>query len=135
MVFSFNITEKPSILFCEYKNCKEISINVFPEKKLRGLCPHFHIHVSVSDLYIPPSVRLVWVFSCGRIGRPIVGIYKSPIEHKCRNWRSSCSGNICLEFSVLCLCSMVNTNSGLQTTYRRTDRYLRYLHYFGYPTF
>jgi hypothetical protein len=39
------------------------------------------------------------------------------------------------EFSVLCLCSVVNTNSGLQTTYRRTDRYLRNLHYFGYLTF
>jgi hypothetical protein len=27
--------------------------NVFPEKKLRSLSPNFHIHVSVSDLYIP----------------------------------------------------------------------------------
>jgi hypothetical protein len=26
---------------------------VFPEKKLRGLSPNFHIHVSVSDLNIP----------------------------------------------------------------------------------
>jgi hypothetical protein len=26
---------------------------VFPEKELRGLSPNFHIHVSVSDLYIP----------------------------------------------------------------------------------
>ncbi len=26
---------------------------VFPEKELRGLNPNFHIHVSVSDLYIP----------------------------------------------------------------------------------
>jgi hypothetical protein len=24
------------------------------KKKLRGLSPNFHIHVSVSDLYIPP---------------------------------------------------------------------------------
>ncbi len=28
-------------------------IYVFPEKELRGLIPNFHIHVSVSDLYIP----------------------------------------------------------------------------------
>jgi hypothetical protein len=26
---------------------------IFPEKELRGLSPNFHIHVSVSDLYIP----------------------------------------------------------------------------------
>jgi hypothetical protein len=25
---------------------------IFPEKELRGLSPNFHIHVSVSDLYI-----------------------------------------------------------------------------------
>jgi hypothetical protein len=27
--------------------------NAFPEKELRGLSSNFHIHVSVSDLYIP----------------------------------------------------------------------------------
>jgi len=40
---------------------KEISIFIFPEKELRGLSPNFHIHVSVSDLYIPkigPSIFL-----------------------------------------------------------------------------
>jgi hypothetical protein len=26
---------------------------LFPEKELRGRSPNFHIHVSVSDLYIP----------------------------------------------------------------------------------
>ncbi len=31
-------------------HCNEIY--VFPEKELRGLSPYFHIHVSVSDLYI-----------------------------------------------------------------------------------
>jgi hypothetical protein len=40
-------------------HCKEISIYVFPEKELRGLCPNFHIHVSLSHQYIP------------RIGPPI----------------------------------------------------------------
>jgi hypothetical protein len=33
---------------------------MFPEKELRGLSPNVHIHVSVSDLYIPT------------IGRPIL---------------------------------------------------------------
>jgi hypothetical protein len=40
-------------------HCKEISIYVFLEKELHGLSLSFHIHVSVSDLYIP------------RIGPPI----------------------------------------------------------------
>ncbi len=31
----------------------EISIQIFPEKEYRGLSPNFHIHPSVSDLYIP----------------------------------------------------------------------------------
>jgi hypothetical protein len=33
-----------------------------------------HIHVSVSDLYIP---RIGPPISCSRIGRPIVGLHKS----------------------------------------------------------
>jgi hypothetical protein len=33
---------------------------IFPEKELRGLSLNFHIHVSMSDLYIP------------RIGLPIL---------------------------------------------------------------
>ncbi len=34
-------------------HCNENPIYVFPEKELRGLSPNFHIHTSVSDLYIP----------------------------------------------------------------------------------
>jgi hypothetical protein len=38
--------------------------------KLRGLVPNFHIHISVSNLYIPLiSVRL---FCCSKIGGLIV---------------------------------------------------------------
>jgi hypothetical protein len=33
--------------------CNENPFYVFPEKELCGLSPNFHIHVSVSDLYIP----------------------------------------------------------------------------------
>ncbi len=33
-------------------HCKEISIYVFPEKKLRGHSPNFRIYASVRDLYI-----------------------------------------------------------------------------------
>ncbi len=31
----------------------EILKQIFPEKEYRGLSPNFHIHASVSDLYIP----------------------------------------------------------------------------------
>ncbi len=33
-------------------HCNENPVYVFPEKKLGGLIPGFHIRVSVSDLYI-----------------------------------------------------------------------------------
>jgi hypothetical protein len=36
-------------------HCNENPIYVIPEKELRGLSRNFHIHVSVSDLYIPRS--------------------------------------------------------------------------------
>jgi hypothetical protein len=31
----------------------EISKQIFPERKYRGLSPNFHIHAYVNDLYIP----------------------------------------------------------------------------------
>jgi hypothetical protein len=34
-------------------HCKENPIYLFLFWELRGLSPNFHIHVSVSDLYIP----------------------------------------------------------------------------------
>ncbi len=40
------------ILACTAKHNTENSKQIFPEKELRGLCPNFHIHVFVSDLYI-----------------------------------------------------------------------------------
>ncbi len=43
-----------------FMHCKEDSDYVLPEIKLRGLVPNFHIHTSVSDIYIP------------RIGPPIL---------------------------------------------------------------
>jgi hypothetical protein len=32
---------------------------IFPEKELRGHCPNFHIHVSLSDLCIPTNGLLI----------------------------------------------------------------------------
>ncbi len=69
--------------------------------------PQFHIHVSVSDLYIP---RIGPHISSSRKGRPIVEIYNSLTD----TWiwklglrpRYSFSGNICFKFSAFCLCSV-----------------------------
>jgi hypothetical protein len=46
---------------------------IFPEKEYRGLSPNFHIHVSVSELYVP-TIGLPFLLEeiCG----PILGIYK-----------------------------------------------------------
>jgi hypothetical protein len=52
----------------------EISKQIFPEKEYRGLGPNFHIHASVSDLYIPTiglPIMLEEIFS------PILELYKS----------------------------------------------------------
>jgi hypothetical protein len=45
---------------------------IFPEKKYRGLSPNFHIHVSVSELYIP-TMELPFLLE--KIYGPILGIY------------------------------------------------------------
>jgi hypothetical protein len=55
---------------------------IFPEKELCGLSPNFHIHVSVSDLYIPRlvsySAAQKYVLSCEYINRSQA--------HECGNW-------------------------------------------------
>ncbi len=82
-----------------------------PEKQLRGLSPIFHIHISVSNLYIsaigPP------IFQQQKIVRPIVGIYKSLIETWMQELgmrpRSFISGNIFLIFGILSLqCTLLS---------------------------
>jgi hypothetical protein len=54
----------------------ENSNQIFPKNKLRGLSPNFHIHVSVSDLYIP-TVGLSILLQENTVCGPILGIYKS----------------------------------------------------------
>jgi hypothetical protein len=47
---------------------------IFPEKELRGVSPNFHIHVSVSDLYmLLIGLPILLQEICG----PIMGMYKS----------------------------------------------------------
>ncbi len=88
-------------------HCNENPIYVFLFWELRSLSPNFHIHVSVSNLYIP---RIGPHISYSRIDRSLVGIYKSLTDTsmwKLGLWpRHSFSGNICFEFSVLALCSV-----------------------------
>jgi hypothetical protein len=47
---------------------------MFPEMELLGHSPDFHIHVSVSDLYIP-TISLPIL--CRKICGPILGIYNT----------------------------------------------------------
>jgi hypothetical protein len=52
----------------------EISKQIFPEKVYRGLSPNFHIHTSVSDLYIP-TIGLPILLE--EICKAFLGLYKS----------------------------------------------------------
>ncbi len=95
-----------AVLFPEKEYISVIFVAVYiPVKELHGLSTNFHIHVSVSDLYsIFPG--LVHIFSCSRIGIPILGIYKSFTDTLM--WKlglrpcNSFSGNIFFEFSLQC---------------------------------
>ncbi len=64
-------------------HCNENPIYVFPIWESCGLSPNFHIHVSVSYLYIS---RIDPHISCSRIGRSIVEIYKSLTGTWLWNW-------------------------------------------------
>jgi hypothetical protein len=59
---------------CKDKIPKFRNIYIFSEKEYRGLGPNFHIHASVSDLYIP-TVGLPILLE--EICTPILGLYKS----------------------------------------------------------
>ncbi len=88
-------------------HCNGNSVYIFLFWELRGLSPNFHIHVSVSDLYIP---RIGPHISSSRKGISTVGIYNSLTD----TWmwklglrpRNYFSGNICFKFSAFCLCSV-----------------------------
>ncbi len=55
-------------------HCNENSTYLFLFWEQRSLSTNFHIHVSVSNLYSP---LISLHISSSRVGRPIVGIYKS----------------------------------------------------------
>ncbi len=95
---------EPASYLPSHGNENPTYVLLFWEK--RGLSPNFHIHVYVSDLFSP---RIGLHISSYRIGRRIVGIYKSLTV--AWMWklglrpRYSISGNIFFEISVFCLCS------------------------------
>ncbi len=64
----------PSWSVCLQRKNAENLKQIFPEKEYRGLSPNFHIHVSVSEIYIS-TMGLPFLLEeiCG----PILGIYKS----------------------------------------------------------
>jgi hypothetical protein len=71
----------PSTAKTQYRKFKT---NI-PEKELHGHSPNFHIHVSVSDLYIFPGS--VHIFSCSRIGRSTSREYINRSQtHECGYW-------------------------------------------------
>jgi hypothetical protein len=58
---------------------------IFPEKEYRGLSPKFHIHVSVSELYIPTmGLSLSWRKYVDRSWEYINRSHSQ--THECRNW-------------------------------------------------
>ena len=73
LLYTYN-ADAIKILTTLQRQNPEISKQVFPEKEYWGLSPNFHIHASVSDLYIP-TIGLPILLE--EICRPILGLYKS----------------------------------------------------------
>jgi hypothetical protein len=71
----------PLVLYIA-KNPQQIFKTNIPRKQLRGHSPNFHIHVSVSDLYIPTiDLSILLQEICGLI----LGIYILYIVHRHMN--------------------------------------------------
>jgi hypothetical protein len=87
-LFRLNINEEfyvysPPPPYLYSMHCNGNSVYTFLFWEQRGLSPNFHIHVSLSDLYVP---RISLHISSSGTGRPIVGIYNSLTDNECGNW-------------------------------------------------
>jgi hypothetical protein len=72
-----SLLEFEFLIYCTHTTLQrtnaENSKQIFPEEELRGHRPNFHVHVSVSDLYIPKIDLAIFL---QEICEPILGIYK-----------------------------------------------------------
>ncbi len=88
-------------------HCNENPIYVFFFWELCGLSPNFTTFMFLRVIYIFPGS--VHIFPNRRIGRSIVGTYKS-LTDACGNWDCGRAipffGNICFQFPVLVLCNV-----------------------------
>ncbi len=64
-------------------HCTENTIYKFPEKELPGLSSNFHVHVSVSDVYIPTG-RFTY-FPAAEYADRSWEYINSKQKHECRN--------------------------------------------------
>jgi hypothetical protein len=71
--YTHSARSHPHLATLQRQNTKILK-QIFPEKEYRGLSPGFHIHASVSNLYIP-TIGLPILLE--EICRPILGLYKS----------------------------------------------------------
>jgi hypothetical protein len=90
----------------KHVHCNENAIYVFPEK---ASVKNFHILVSVSDSFIPRIGPHIFLQQNRQTdpGNTKIADRHMTVEIGTEGCNSF-SGNICVEFSVLCLCSLHN---------------------------
>ncbi len=88
------------------RHCNEIPF-IYSQKRNCAASVQISTFMCLWGIYVFPGS--VHIFSCGRIDRPIVGIFKLLTDTWMRKLglrlRNFFSRNICFEFSVLCLCN------------------------------
>jgi hypothetical protein len=80
----FSLFSAYTVNLCLYR--EENPIYVLPEKKLRGLSSNFHIHVSVSDLYVPTISLPNFLQQNRQTDRGGIHYINRSQKHECRKW-------------------------------------------------